>query len=328
MHEGQATAIPRLRLIVMGTGPFAVPAFEAVANEHEIALVVTRPARQAKSRGGEIVHPVTAWAESRGFAIEAPASINDPATVERLRALRADLSIVCDYGQILKPAALSATRLGAVNLHGSLLPRHRGAAPVQWSILSGDRETGVTVIHMTPGLDAGPILAQRHTTILDQETAGALEQRLASLGPDAVQEAIELLGHWNQTDPLGRPQDASHVTRAPRFDKASGRIDFTEEAASIARRIRALQPWPGAFLELPLLDRPAIRVQLFAVHLGPADPNAPAGTILPAQPGAPLRIACRNGTIVIDELQPAGKRRLAADDFARGYPLAVGQPCQ
>jgi len=325
MPDASATGTSRLRAILMGTGPFAVPAFEAVAAEHEVVLVVTRPARATKSRHGAIVHPVTAWATARGLPVEAPASINDESTVARLRSLEADLAIVCDYGQILKADALSATRLGAINLHGSLLPRHRGAAPVQWTILSGDEQTGVSVIQMTPGLDAGPVLAREQTMVRADETAGELEARLADLGPRAVLRAVEILRSWDGKSRLGETQDPAQVTRAPRFDKTAGQLDCNQSATEAARRIRALQPWPGSFMDVPLLNRPAVRVQILRASAAPAGPDHPdPGVVLDKADKAPLRIACREGVLLVHRLQPAGKRPQSAEEFARGYPFQVG----
>ena len=202
------------RLIVMGTGPFAVPAFEALrAAGHEIALVVTKRQPPVKSRKGPPPSPVRSWAEDHGLEVFDPDSINDEAAVNRIRGVAASLLVVCDYGQILKPAALESATLGGINLHGSLLPKYRGAAPVQWSLLSGDEVTGVSVIHMTPRLDGGPIVTTRQTAIDDKETAGELEARLAIIGAEATLEAIDRLGQWDGESVIGAVQDSTKVTR-------------------------------------------------------------------------------------------------------------------
>ena len=168
-----------MRLILMGTGPFAVPSFDAIrAQGHEIICVVTRPSVASSGKKDPPVSPVRQWASDHDLSIVDPISINDPATIQWLASLHADLMVVCDYGQILSKAALATTGLGGINLHGSLLPRHRGAAPVQWSILAGDARTGVSIIHMTPTLDGGPILHQSATDIGNTENSEQLEARL------------------------------------------------------------------------------------------------------------------------------------------------------
>ena len=207
-----------LRLVLMGTGPFAVPSFEALRRSgHDIALVITRPSQNVKSRKGPPPAPVRDWAESNGFELFAPDSINEVDAVDLVAQKSADLLMVCDYGQILKPAALETASLGGINLHGSLLPKYRGAAPVQCALLNGERVTGVSVIHMTPRLDGGPVVSFRETEIMDEETAGELEERLALIGVDATLEAVELLACWDRDTEIGVMQDATAITKAPRL---------------------------------------------------------------------------------------------------------------
>ncbi len=330
----------RLKLILMGTGPFAVPAFRALRDAgHEIPLIVTRPARQVRSRRGPPPNPVREFAQACGIEVYDPPSINTAAAIEKLQSFTADLLVVCDFGQILSDEALSQTRLGGINLHGSLLPAYRGAAPVQWALLSGDKVTGVSLIHMTPRLDAGPILATLSTPIRDDETAGQLEARLSQLGVAPTLASVQRLASWDGNSPIGQPQDPSKVSRAPRLEKASGRIDWSWSAKQIDCHVRGMQPWPGAYTDVAVSpSRPPLRVAVLSVRVlpeptiltepsgqTPADSGrssgVPAGTLLS---DSALQIATGCGVIQIDRLQVAGKSEVTAEEFLRGYRLAVG----
>ena len=248
-------AVNKTQIILMGTGPFAVPSFEAIrAAGYKIALVVTRPTPPVKSRGGPPPSPVRDWAVEHELPLWDPPSINDEPAIARLNEAQADLMVVCDYGQILKPDALAATRWGGINLHGSLLPAYRGAAPVQRALLSGDAETGVSVIHMTPRLDGGPIVTSATTEISSTETAGELEERLSMIGVDATMRAIgqlkDVLTEHKRGTPIpliGEPQDRSKISKAPRLSKAEAEIDWYKSASQIDCLVRGMQPWPVAF---------------------------------------------------------------------------------
>src|SRR6478672_654673 len=206
-----------MRIAVLGTGPFAVPMFAALLDSHqEVAALITRPTPPAKGRQKSPPNPMSDQAESHGLPIHAPETINGKEGLAVLRQLLPELLVVCDYGQILSPEALSISTLGGINLHASLLPKYRGAAPIHWALLNGERETGVSVIHMTPRLDGGPILVQRAASIGDEETQPELEQRLAAIGKEAVQEAIDMLEKWDRTSSIGTLQDAAQATKAPR----------------------------------------------------------------------------------------------------------------
>ncbi len=314
-----------MRIVMMGTGPFAVPTLEAlVAEGHEIPLVITRPLPPARGRRAGPVNPVRDWAEAAGLPIEAPADINSSEAHELLKQIAAELFVVCDYGQILSSTTLKLARLGGINLHGSLLPRYRGAAPVHWAVYHGEAETGVTVIHMTPRLDAGPCLTRRITPIGPEETTEELEPRLAQLGIDAVREAISLLETLYGESSLGLPHSQAEATRAPRLSRDDGRIDWRRSATQIAAQVRAFQPWPGSFTFLPREGGAPLRLVLYRVRPeeGPAKPCEP-GTVVSTENGE-LRIATGEGELVVLELQPEGKRRMAAADFLRGAPLVVG----
>jgi methionyl-tRNA formyltransferase len=306
-HASVTAAPPSLKIVVMGTGPFAVPMFHAILESpHSVVAVVTRPAHAPAGRRPP-PNPMRDAATAADVPILAPERINDPEAIAAVRTLSPDLLVVCDYGQILSPAALAVAPYGGINLHGSLLPRHRGAAPVQWAILAGDATTGVSVIHMTP----------------------ALEQRLAGMGVTAVLEAIDLLTTAGPGSTPGVPQDATRVTRAPRLAKTDGIVTWSLPATRIERMRRALEPWPrtATFLHAGA-DRPPLRVVLEDVAVADAsvtghatDATVPPGTILAADE-AGLVAACGEGTrLVVRRLVPEGKRSMSAAEFLRGHAL-------
>lgn len=325
----------------MGTGPFAVPTCQRLLDEgHDIPVVVTRPLPDPPPKKLP-PRPVYDWATQHGLELFEPASINTPEAITKLEEYAADLFFVCDYGQILSKACLSAAGLGGINLHGSILPRHRGAAPVQWALLRGDDETGVTVIHMTPRLDAGPSLSIRKTAIARHETAAELEPRLAELGVEATIQSIDLLAAWDGSSPLGEIQDPSLVTKAPRFAKSDGQLDFRLPAEYLVRLVRACQPWPGTFAELRWKSGKQIRLIVRAASHVAAHPpipvlaEAPVGTVASVreeQLGTPeplpwdemLGVQTGEGVFLIGRVQPAGKREMDAQEFLRGHALDGG----
>jgi len=328
-HAPASAPKPSLRIVVMGTGPFAVPMFHAIlTSPHPVIAVVTRPAHAPAGRRPP-PNPMRDAAAAAGVPILDPERINDPDSIAAVRALSPDLLVVCDYGQILSPAALAVAPYGGINLHGSLLPRHRGAAPVQWAILSGDPSTGASVIHMTPALDAGNVIVAKETPINASETAPQLEQRLAGMGVAAVLEAIDLLIAAGPGSTPGVPQDARLATRAPRLAKADGMVTWSLPADRIERMRRALEPWPrtATFLHAGA-ERPPLRVVLEDVavgdettaHSGPEAAPAP-GTILSTD-AAGLVVACGENTrLVVRRLVPEGKRSMSAAEFLRGHAL-------
>ena len=312
------------RLVLMGTGPFAVPSFNALRIAgHEILLVVTKPQPPVKSRKGPPPSPVRTWAEENGLPVYDPLSINVPEAVERVSGCSADLMVVCDYGQILKPAALATTKLGGINLHGSLLPAYRGAAPVQRALLSGDRITGVSVIHMTPKLDGGPVVGVRETEITDSETAGELEDRLSLIGVEATLEAVDLLGSWDGESSIGEAQDQSKVSKAARLSKAEAEVEWTRTIREIDCHVRGMQPWPTAFTHLSVREgKPPIRLAIKEVKAS----DVPAGISRPGEivAGDGFLVAVADGVLEICRLQPAGKREMAGIDFLRGHNPPAG----
>lgn len=319
-----------LRIVVMGTGPFAVPMFHSLlATPHAIATLVTRPDHAPPGRRPP-PNPMRAAATAAGVPVLAPEQVNDPESVATLAALAPDLFVVCDYGQILSAALLAVPRLGGINLHGSLLPRHRGAAPIQWAILEGDAVTGVSVIHMTPALDAGNVLAARPLPIGPHDTAADLEPRLAAIGAPAVVEAIERLAAATLAGAspaqIGVPQDAARATRAPRLAKRDGVVNWTWPAARIERLRRALEPWPRATTFFTRGDGTTQRLVLAAAEAvaSPAGPPATPGAVLDTAGGC-IVVACGQGTaLAITQVVPEGRRSMSAADFLRGSPLLPG----
>ncbi|MEM8865297.1 MAG: methionyl-tRNA formyltransferase [Planctomycetota bacterium] len=310
-----------MKLILMGTGPFAVPTLRRLhAGQHEIVQVVCRPPR---GRRKEPPAPVRAAAEELGLPLWMPESANLPDSQQRLAEIGADLLVVCDYGEILKDATLSTTRLGGVNLHGSLLPKYRGAAPVQWAVLKGDAETGATVIQMTPGLDAGPILGKVTTPIDPDETAGELEVRLADLGAELTATVVDELAAGTAT---AEPQDKSQVSKAPRLDKACGQINWTRPADWIKNHVRGMHPWPRAFTFLSRSGGEPLRLSIDRVAVVDASEvgsNGSPGVVRIADDR--LFVTCgENSALEILTLQPAGKRAMSAADWLRGAPLRSG----
>jgi methionyl-tRNA formyltransferase len=235
-----------------------------------------------------------------------------------------DLLIVADYGQILAPETLAIAPMGGINLHGSLLPKYRGAAPINWAIYNGEPETGVTVIHVTPRVDSGPCLAQAATPIDPDETAVDLETRLAELGAPLILQTIDDLQSGLAA---AIPQDKSQATRAPRLKKDDGQIDWSRSALEIKNQVRALEPWPKAYTQWPRGSGEPLRLVCGRVAVLDDSTDQPPGTVVRSR-GGELAIATGRGLLKIEELQPAGKRMLSADEFLRGYPLVAGERLQ
>jgi methionyl-tRNA formyltransferase len=315
-----------MRILMLGTGPFAVPTLTWLLDSaHDVPALITRPTPSPRGREKASPNPMRDLAESRHLPVHAPESINSPEAHQLIRSLAPELLMVCDYGQILSPETLSLTPLGGINLHGSLLPKYRGAAPVHWAILNGDAETGVTVIHMTPRLDGGPILAMRRTPIGSDETMAELERRLASLGVEAVQEAIEKLAGWDRTSLIGAPQDKSKATKAPRLKKTDGIVDWSRSALDILNQVRALKPWPTTYSHWLRPDGEPLRLILDGVSVVDSDRRAGRPGEIVLRDESRLHVATGRGVLALDCVQPAGKRVLEIAEFLRGYPLQVGQ---
>lgn len=306
---------------MMGTGGFAAPLFRALyGTPHEVVALVTQPRRTTRPGAESGVNPMREIAAEHGTPVFDPESVNTNESRETLRGFSPDLLIVADYGQILSAETLALARLGGLNLHGSLLPKYRGAAPINWAIYNGDIETGVTVIHMTPRVDAGPTLGRVSTPIDPEETAVDLERRLAAIGAPLLVQVIEDLVAGCGT-PL--PQDPSQASPARRLRKTDGAIDWSRPAAAIKNQIRALEPWPRTYTFWHRPKGPAVRLIVGRSAVVDAGESAAPGTVVRA--GAELVVATGAGAMQILELQPAGKRMLATAEFLRGYPVKTGE---
>jgi methionyl-tRNA formyltransferase len=302
-----------MRLVFMGTPDFAVPALRALhAHGHDIAAVYSQPPRPAGRGKALRPSPVQCAAEELGLTVRHPVSLRaSPAEWEAFAALKADAAIVAAYGLILPPAMLAAPRLGCLNIHASLLPRWRGASPIQSAILAGDTESGVTIMQMEAGLDTGPMLRADSVPITAATTATTLHDQLALMG-------AELVLHVLAEGAAPQPQPEDGVTYAPRLTREDGRINWQESAAAIDRRIRALTPWPGTFTTLP--DGTVIKIGAAIPDNRASASNAPPGTILDEH----LTIACGEGSIRLLTLQRPGRGMMQADAFQRGQSLPVG----
>lgn len=322
-----------MKLILFGTGPFAVPTFtNLIHSDHEILALVTRPIVDAGKRRKTAENPTRDLGESTGLKIFDPPNVNADEFVATLNELSADLYVVCDYGQILSRACLGAARLGGINLHGSLLPKYRGAAPINWAIYHGDTETGVTIIHMTPRLDGGPTLAVAAMPIGSTTTTAELEPDLAKLGVEPVLNSLELLSKWDGASPIGQPQDQSRATKAPRLQKSDGEIDWSRTAKQIVDQVRAFQPWPGTFTlwKAEHLKEPLRLIVHRASVVSPSllEPRS-AHDFVPGQavPSSKdqLWVQTGAGVLSIDLIQPAGKRVMESGEFLRGHrPVELG----
>jgi methionyl-tRNA formyltransferase len=292
----------------------------------------TRPERPSHSRDKQrpAASLMRALALERGIPVDAPDDINSPETHASLARFSADLFIVCDYGQILSDATLRLARLGGINLHGSLLPRYRGAAPINWALYHGETETGVSVIHMTPRLDAGPCLVQKRTAIDLNETAIDLEPRLAEIGAPAVVEAIEILESGQAAKAC--PQDSARATKAPRLKKDDGLVDWSRTAIQIRNQVRAFQPWPTTYSFWVRAQAAPVRLIFDSVAV--ADENVVKVTLggeVRPQPGtvisadkSSLMILCGEGAVLPQIVQPAGKRTMSIGEFLRGHAVREG----
>ncbi len=312
-----------MRLVMMGTGPFAVPTFESLLDsDHEVVALVTRPVEPARGRRKTPANPMRDVGQARNLAtIVAPHSIKDPDAIAQLKSFDADLFVVCDYGQILSAEALGQSRLGGINLHGSLLPKYRGAAPINWAIYHGEQTTGVTVIHMSPRLDAGPCLTVRQIDIALEDSAVEVEDKLSQLGVDAVLEAIDKLRDWDGETVLGQIQDRKLATKAPRLSKADGQVNWTRSAQQIKNQVRAFKPWPNTFTDLVREGCDPKRLILDQVSVVNDVPEPQdSGTVVRCDPNT-LWIATGDGVLSIEQLQPAGKRVMSIADFLRGHPV-------
>lgn len=308
-----------LRIIFMGTPDFSVATLKALhAAGHQIVMAYSQPPRPGGRRGLDLQKsPVHQAAEDLGIEVRHPLNFRDPADREAFVALGADVAVVVAYGLLLPEAILNGTRLGAYNGHASLLPRWRGAAPIQRAIMAGDAETGMMVMKMDKGLDTGPVALTRKVAIGPDMTAGELHDALSIVGAEAMVEAMAKL-EAGTLETIVQAEEG--VLYAAKIDKAETRVDFTRPATEVHNHIRGLSPFPGAWTEMDVNGKPE-RVKLIASHLAEKDGVlAGPGTALDDR----LTIACGTGAVSLDRLQKAGGKALNAEDFLRGTPLPKG----
>jgi methionyl-tRNA formyltransferase len=303
-----------MRVIFMGTPSFALPSLEVLRGRGEdLIAVVTQPDRP-QGRGRVLTPPPIKVAALRaGIPVQQPEKVRHPEFLEWCRGTVPDLIVVVAFGQILPKALLDIPRQGCINVHASLLPKYRGAAPIAWAIIRGETETGITTMQMDPGMDTGPMLLQRVTGIQADDTAGTLGERLARLGGETLSDTLDALkaGRLSPT-----PQDSSQATLAPMLKKDDGRINWQQPAAAIDAFVRGLDPWPGAWT-----SHAGEVWRIWRVRLRP-EPGE-AGVVLRAD-GAGITVGTGGGSVLITELQTPGKRRLAASEYLAGHAIKPG----
>ena len=305
-----------MKILFMGTPDFAVPSLDALAAAgHQLVGAFSQPDKP-KNRGMKLQPtPVKVCAERLGVPVFQPTKLRDGTALETIRQLDPDLIVVAAYGRILPQEILDYPRLGCINVHSSLLPKYRGAAPIHWAILNGEKETGVTIMHMALALDAGDIIRQRATPIDPDETVEDLHDRLARLGAELLVETVAQLADGTATR---TPQEESQVTLAPMLSRALSPMDWTRPARALHDQVRGLIPWPAAVTELG-----GVRCKILATTvLDETTGKAPGSVVAADKPG--LKLACGDGRVLrIDRLQADGGKRLAAADYLRGHPIPV-----
>lgn len=308
-----------MRIAFMGSGRLACPALRALLEQKhdEVVGLVTQPDRPSGRRQHLAPCPVRAFVGQRNLPILTPEKVSAPDVVEQILAWKPDLFVVADFGQLLKPALLAVPPLGSINIHPSLLPKYRGAAPIAWAVARGDTETGVTIMYLNERMDAGDIILQEKVPIHEEYTAATLEPLLAELGATLLLRVLADLraGRVHRT-----PQDESGVVVAPKLRKQDGRIIWTQTAGDIHNRVRGFVPWPGTYCEVPEGSGHLLRVLRTKVENGPGRP----GEVLGSDGRGPL-VACGERALRLLEVQPEGKKPMAGSAYLCGHPLAAGQ---
>src|SRR5438876_3231528 len=301
-----------MRIVFIGTGEIGAPTLQALQkSEHELVGVVTQPDKPVGRDQRIEPPPIKKALAGTKIPILQPPRIKDRPSIDEIRALEPDIIVVVAYGQILPRAILEIPRTACLNLHASLLPRWRGAAPIQAAIAAGDRETGITVIYMDEGLDTGDILLQRKIDILPNDTGGSLRDRLAQIAPEALLESLRMLASGSAPR---IPQDNALATYAPKLSREAGRIDWSEPAETIERKIRAFNPWPGAFMRITTESNELRTLKIFSAAI--VDLSGAPGEILGGD--KVLIVAAGTGALSLLEVQLEGKRRMSAAEFLRG----------
>lgn len=295
-----------MRIVFMGSPDFSLPSLKKLADHFQVVGVVTQPDRPAGRGRALTPPPVKILAESLGLPVAQPRRLREPGAMQQLLDWQPDLIVVAAFGQILRQAVLDLPPKGCINVHASLLPRWRGAAPIQAAILNGDPETGVSIMKMDPGIDTGDILSQRAIPILSSDTAAALSERLAQAGAELL---IETLPPYLRGEITPTPQPEDRASYAPMLEKEDGRLNFSQTAAGLERRVRALNPWPGAFTVWENQPLKIHKAHVIQEHASPGEL-----LVVGDQPA----IGTAEGVLVLDELQPAGKRTMPGEIFLRG----------
>ena len=306
-----------MRVLFIGTGEIGLPSLEWLLNttKHEVVGVVTQPDKPVGRKQVLTPPQIKVRALAAGKQVIQPLKIRH--AVEELKAFDADVAVVVAYGQILPKSVLEVPRLACLNIHASLLPKHRGASPIQAAIREGDSETGVTIMFMDEGLDTGDILLMDRMPILPTDTGGVLHDKLALAAPASLEKALDLIAAGN---PPRTPQDNALSTHCGKLKREDGRLDWTRSATELERLIRAYNPWPGTSCLLP--DGKPLKVHRATIIEGDACPVA--GTIISADPKVSLIVSCGRGLLKLEEVQAEGGKRLPAADFLRGHALEVG----
>lgn len=302
-----------MRIVFMGSAELAVPSLRALIESavDEVVAVVSQPDRPAGRQRSLTPCPLKAFAESRGLKIMTPAKVGDPESMQALEALSPDLFVVVAYGQYIPAKVIQLARYEAINVHPSLLPKYRGSAPIQWAVLNGDEETGVSIIYLARKMDAGDILRQERRPIGPDDTSAVLHDRLADLGAELLLKTIEDLREGRVSR---RVQDESEAVEISKLSKEDGKIDWTMPAETIRNRIRAFDPWPGSYCILP--DGDALKVWKARTEPGEGAP----GELLDDR----LLVATGSQALRLMEIQPAGRKRMPAEAFLNGHPLVPG----
>ncbi|MDB6137392.1 MAG: Methionyl-tRNA formyltransferase [Verrucomicrobiaceae bacterium] len=307
-----------MRILFLGTGDIGLPSLDWLlgTSKHEVAGVITQPDKPVGRKLVPTPPEIKVRALAAGVPVLQPERLRK--AVDEVKAFGADIAVVIAYGQLLSKAVLEAPRLGCINVHTSLLPKYRGAAPIQAAIRAGDSETGVTIMFMDEGLDTGDILLMQPLAIAPDETGGSLHDRLALAAPAALERALDMISSHSV---LRTPQDNALATHVGKLTREHGAIDWSRSAVEIERTIRAYTPWPGTFARLP----GGAVLKIHGSRVVPQAEACPAGgTIVSADPRRGLLVACGQGLLEITEVQAEGRKRLPATDFLRGHSLAEG----
>jgi len=312
-----------MRVIFIGSGDIGIPSLRWLLEHHEVVALVAQPDKPVGRKQLLTPPPTKPVAQAHGIPVLQPRRIREPEAVAAIEALRPEVIVVMAYGQILPKGVLEAPSLACLNLHASLLPRHRGAAPIQAAIEAGEPRSGITVIWMDEGLDTGDCLLERALPIRRRETGGTLHDRLALLAPGALADALAAL---ERGDAPRVPQEEALATLAPKLSRESGLIDWRATPREIDRRVRAMNPWPAAWTWLPEGGAPPRRLKIFSViaHRRLPPHSRPPGEVLRADERGVLVAAGEGGAVLLRDLQMEGKRRMPAGEWLRGYPVPPG----